>query len=386
MMKLKIEQIDSQSKGRAGTLRTPHGTVKTPVFMPVGTQATVKTLSPSDLEDLGAQMILGNAYHLYLRPGDDLIKEAGGLHRFMGWSHPILTDSGGYQVFSLAELRKISDEGVRFQSHLDGSTHTFTPESAVDIQRNLGSDIMMVLDECSPYPCPYEEAMRANDRTLKWAERCLNRHQSTEPPLGRRQALFGIVQGSTYEFLRRVSIERLAEFDFEGYAIGGLAVGEPRNAMIEMTDLCTGLLPEAKPRYLMGVGKPEDLVEAIALGIDMFDCVIPTRNGRNGTVYTWNGKMVIKNQSYQKDFYPIDENCGCYACRHFSKAYLRHLFQADEMLGLRLATVHNLYFYTELVARAREKILNGNFENWKSDFFNQYHRDEEIVFTTKEGG
>jgi len=371
-MEYLLEKVDKGTKARAGVLKTSKGHVRTPIFMPVGTQATVKTVSPQELQEVGAQIILGNAYHLYLRPGDVLIREAGGLHRFMGWPLPILTDSGGYQVFSLAELRNIHEEGVRFQSHLDGSYHLFSPERVIDIQRNLGSDIMMVLDECSSYPCLYEDALKANERTLRWAERSLAKFQHTDSPLGEDQGLFGIVQGSTYETIREWSAQHLSTMNFNGYGIGGLAVGEPRNAMLEITDLCTDILPKDRPRYLMGVGKPEDIVDAIALGVDMFDCVIPTRNGRNGTVYTRQGKLVIKNHTFREDFCPIDERCLCYTCRHFSRAYLRHLFQSDEILGLRLATLHNLYFYLELVREARQSIVEGVFKKWKNDFFREY--------------
>jgi len=381
-----LVKTDGSTKARTGVLSTPHGEIGTPIFMPVGTQGTVKTISPQELREVGAQIILGNTYHLYLRPGDDLILEAGGLHRFMGWDFPILTDSGGYQVFSLADLNKISDEGVLFQSHINGSFHTFTPEAVVNIQRNLGSDIMMVFDECSPYPCSYEAAMKANDRTLRWAERCLERFRQTDPHLGKRQAIFGIVQGSTYEVIRRVSAERLLELDFDGYAIGGLAVGEPRTSMLEMTDLCTDHLPTDRPRYLMGVGKPEDIVDSIGLGVDMFDCVIPTRNGRNGTVYTRRGKLVLKNQKFERDFSPVDVDCGCMTCQNFSRAYLRHLFQAEEILALRLATLHNLRFYMDLVKDARRAIEQGNFPEWKKGFFNKYTFNREEQLTHQEGG
>jgi queuine tRNA-ribosyltransferase len=381
-----LEKIDGGTKARAGVITTLHGKVFTPVFMPVGTQGTVKTVSPQELEEMGVQIILGNTYHLYLRPGDDLIHDAGGLHRFTGWFLPILTDSGGYQVFSLAELRKVTNEAVRFQSHVDGSYHTFTPEQVVDIQRNLGADVMMVLDECAPYPCSYEYALKANNRTLQWAERCLKRYRETDPPSGEHQILFGIVQGSTYDSIRKISAECLVEMDFEGYGIGGLAVGEPKQNMLDMTDLCTEILPQNRPRYLMGVGKPEDIVEAISLGVDMFDCVIPTRNGRNGTVYTRRGKMVVKNQAFQRDFMPIDEECECYTCRRFSRAYLRHLFQAEEILGLRLATIHNLYFYMELVRQARHAILQGSFPEWRKSFYSEYTAGEEKHFILKEGG
>ncbi len=371
-MDFKLEKTSSLTKARAGLLSTTHGKVQTPLFMPVGTQGTVKTLSPEDLLGAGVQIILGNTYHLYLRPGIDIIREAGGLHRFMNWPFPILTDSGGFQVFSLAELRKITSEGVKFQSHLDGSYHLFTPEVVVEIQKNLGTDIMMVLDECAPYPCSYEDAMKASNRTLAWAERSKVRHYELEPVHGRDQALFGIVQGSTYEPLRKISAERLIELDFDGYAIGGLAVGEPKSAMTEITALCTDLLPTEKPRYLMGVGKPEDIVEAIALGVDMFDCVVPTRNGRNGTLFTWEGRLVVKNRQYEQDFSPISETCSCYTCQHFSRAYLRHLFHAEEILGLRLASIHNLHFYMDLVRNAREAILNRSFETWRKTFYHHY--------------
>jgi len=371
-----LEKTDKDSKARAGSLTLAHGAVRTPVFMPVGTQGTVKTLSPTELENAGVQILLGNTYHLYLRPGDGLIRDAGGLHDFMSWPKPILTDSGGYQVFSLAELRKITDDGVRFQSHLDGSYHDFTPESVIGIQRNLGSDIMMVLDECAPYPCSYENALKAHDRTLRWAERCLKQVHQTEPLHSAFQLLFAIIQGSTYEQIRRVSATHLVDMDFPGYAIGGLAVGEPRTALLEMTEFCTSLMPEEKPRYLMGVGKPENIVEAIAAGVDMFDCVIPTRNGRNGTVYTWQGKRVIKNNTFRDDFRPIDENCRCYACRNFSRAYIRHLFQADEILGLRLASLHNIAFYMDLVREAREAIQKDQFISWKKQFRDQYQNEE----------
>ncbi|MFH1942874.1 MAG: tRNA guanosine(34) transglycosylase Tgt [bacterium] len=382
----RLENTDKSTKARAGVLRTPHGRVQTPVFMPVGTQGTVKAVSPHELEALGAKIILGNAYHLFLRPGDSVIREAGGLHQFSGWPFPMLTDSGGYQVFSLATLRKITNDGIEFQSHLDGSTHAFTPERVVDIQRNIGADVMMVLDECTAYPSSYEAAMKANDRTMQWAERCLERFRASGPPAGKRQAIFGIVQGSTYEFIRKVSAERLTEMGFDGYGIGGLAVGEPGSAMLEMTDLCTELLPPERPRYLMGVGKPEDIVQAIGLGVDMFDCVIPTRNGRNGTVYTWEGKLNVRNRIFEDDFSPIDGTCGCYACQHFSRAYIRHLFHAGEILGLRLATIHNLHFYMELVRKARQSILEERFEEWRNEFFRKYVMDAEETCTLKEGG
>jgi queuine tRNA-ribosyltransferase len=343
--------------------------------MPVGTQGTVKTVSPHELVDLGARILLGNTYHLYLRPGDVLLAEAGGLHRFMGWSGPILTDSGGFQVFSLSALRKITDEGVRFQSHLDGSRHLFTPEMVIDVQTRIGSDVQMVLDECTAFPCTEREAAKANERTLRWADRCLKRFREIQARFAYPRFLFGIVQGSIFPEIRREGALRLMEMAFDGYAIGGLAVGEPRPAMMETAGLCTGLLPEEKPRYLMGVGKPEDIVDAIALGVDMFDCVIPTRNGRNGTVYTRNGRLVIKGKAFEKDFEPIEASCGCYTCRHFSRAYLRHLLHAGETLGLRLATIHNLHFYLNLVKDARLAILESRFSEWKNAFFNVYYTD-----------
>lgn len=340
--------------------------------MPVGTQGTVKTLSPLELEQIGAQIILGNTYHLYLRPGEGVIQQAGGLHRFMNWTRPILTDSGGYQVFSLADLNKVNFEGVRFQSHLDGSYHVFTPENVLLIQRKLGSDIMMVLDECTNYPCTLDQAIHSNEITLDWAKRSLAAFRASEPLYGYDQALFAIVQGSTYPELRRLSAKTLVELDFPGYAIGGLSVGEPKDAMFEMTQICTEILPENKPRYLMGVGKPEDLVAAIALGVDLFDCVMPTRNGRKGMVFTWNGPLIIKNASYKEDFRPIDEQCDCYTCCNFTRAYLRHLFKAEEILGMRLASLHNLHFYLKLVAKARAAILDGQYATWKTQFLQGY--------------
>ena len=359
-------------------LKTAHGLIPTPIFMPVGTLGTVKGVLQQVLaDDIKAKIILGNTYHLYLRPGDGLIRELGGLHAFSGWRRPILTDSGGYQVFSLAELRKINDEGVRFQSHIDGSAHTFTPESVVDIQRNLGSDVMMALDECAPYPCEYEEAKRAHERTLGWAKRAAARFRGTESPFGFGQLHFGIVQGGVHETLRMASLEVLTETEFDGYAIGGLAVGEPRSAMMEITGLCTEHLPAGQARYLMGVGKPEDIVDAIALGVDMFDCVIPTRNGRNGTFYTRDGKLVIRNQCHRQDSDPVEDGCRCYACRNFSRAYLRHLFNADEILGLQLATLHNLTFYTDLAGSARQAVLEGTFDRWKASFYSRYRDNNE---------
>lgn len=345
--------------------------------MPVGTQGTVKTLAPSDLNDVGAQIILGNSYHLYLRPGPALIEQAGGIQKFSAWHKPVLTDSGGYQIFSLAELNKVTAAGLKFQSHLDGSYHFFSPESVVDLQRSLGSDIMMVLDECVAYPCSHETATISTELTIDWARRSLQTFQQLPPRLGYEQALFGIVQGSTYPDLRRQCARALIELDFDGYAIGGLSVGEPKTELYEMTSLCTEILPATKPRYLMGVGKPEDLVIAIGLGVDMFDCVIPTRNGRNGTVFTWDGPLIIKNAQYQEDFRAVDANCQCYCCRNFTRAYLRHLFKAQEILALRLASIHNLHFYLQLVQAARQAILADEYAVWQKNFLTTYQFQSE---------
>lgn len=372
-MEFKLIHQDSKSSARAGLIKTAHGDIETPIFMPVGTQGTVKSISPDELNAVGAQIILGNTYHLYLRPGAELVENGGGLQKFAGWNKPILTDSGGYQVFSLAELNKVTDEGLKFQSHLDGSYHFFTPELVIQIQRSLGSDIMMVLDRCNPYPCSYDDAAKANKITQRWAERSLQAYQASEPKFGYEQTIFAIVQGSMYSDLRRESASGLIDLNFPGYAIGGLSVGEPKQALYEMTGLCTSLLPFDKPRYLMGVGKPEDLVIAIEMGVDMFDCVIPTRNGRNGTVYTWQGPLVVKNALYRRDFKPIDEACHCYVCRNFTRAYIRHLFQAREILALRLASYHNLYFYLKLVKEARLAILENRYPSWKKSFLDLYN-------------
>ncbi|MDZ7331114.1 MAG: tRNA guanosine(34) transglycosylase Tgt [candidate division KSB1 bacterium] len=378
-MKFELEKKDRLTSARAGRIILAHGEVITPIFMPVGTQGTVKTLSPDELEQIGAQIILGNTYHLYLRPGEDLIHFAGGLHRFMSWPRPILTDSGGYQVFSLADLNKVKFEGVQFQSHLDGSYHFFTPERVIQIQRKLGSDIMMVLDECTTYPCPLDQAIQSNEITLDWARRSLEAFRNSDPLYGYDQALFAIVQGSTYAEVRRHSANALVEMDFPGYAIGGLSVGEPKDAMFEMTQICTEILPENKPRYLMGVGKPEDLVQAIETGVDMFDCVMPTRNGRKGTAFTFDGPLVVKNATYKDDFRPIDEACCCYTCRNFTRAYIRHLFKAEEILGMRLVSLHNLYFYLELMRRARQAILEDRYSEWKNQFLARYFSDSAMV-------
>lgn len=366
---------DPGSRARAGRITTPHGTIHTPVFMPVGTQATVKTLDPSELEDAGAEIILGNTYHLFLRPGHELIQRMGGLHRFMSWSRPILTDSGGYQVFSLADLKTIREEGVTFQSHLDGARHLFTPESVMEIETALGADIIMPLDECTPYPCEYDYAKQSGAMTLRWAARSKKRF--TELESGRRasQALFGIVQGSTYTDLRADSASALVEMGFDGYAIGGLSIGEPKSTMGDLIDLTLSFLPEDQPRYLMGAGTPEDLVDAVGRGLDMFDCVIPTREGRNGALYTRMGRININNARYKEDAAPIDDGCSCYACRTFTRAYLRHLYHAGEILGPRMGTLHNVHFFVGLTREMRQAIMNGRFGEWSKQFLAMYRGD-----------
>lgn len=374
----KILHQDKTSQARTGVLKTAHGEIQTPVFMPVGTQGTVKALSPQELTEVGSQIILGNTYHLYLRPGHETIERAGGLHKFSGWNKPILTDSGGYQIYSLSDLRKVSDDCVVFQSHHDGSYHELTPERAIDIQMSLGSDIMMVLDECPPYPCTESYAAEAVERTKNWAKRCLFQVQNSEPKFGYQQLLFAIVQGCTNPGLRKTSAESLIEMDFPGYAIGGLSIGEPKTILFAMVEVCTSLLPENKPRYLMGMGKPEDLVEAVRLGVDMLDCVIPTRNGRKGQFFTWNGTINVKSAAYKEDFRPVDETCQCYACLNFTRAYIRHLIHCDEILGLRLGSLHNLYFYHQLTQKIRESIQDGTFESWRQEFKNMYNSFIEV--------
>jgi queuine tRNA-ribosyltransferase len=361
---------DAATGARAGTLHTPHGAIETPIFMPVGTQATVKTLDQHDLAEARAQIILGNAYHLYLRPGHQLIDRLGGLHEFMNWPHPILTDSGGFQVFSLGDLNKIGEDGVRFQSHLDGSYHLFTPETVMEIEHALGADIIMAFDECTPYPCERDYAQKSMQRTLRWAERCLHRHRELSAERTHRpsQALFGIVQGSVYPDLRQTCAEELIQMDLPGYAIGGLAVGEPREAMFEMVRQTAPLLPPQKPRYLMGVGLPHDLVEAVGAGVDMFDCVVPTRNARNGTAFTRSGRLRLKNARHAEDPQPLEPGCACKTCRHYSRAYLRHLFQTNEVLGLHLATFHNVFFFQQLMRDMRAAIIDGHFTTWQAKF------------------
>lgn len=365
-MNFKLIAKDKKSKARAGYFETDHGIVETPRFMPVGTQGTVKAISQKTLkDDINASIILGNTYHLYLRPGMEVISAAGGLHKFMNWNRAILTDSGGFQIYSLSELRKIKNNGVEFKSHLDGSKHFFSPEIVIDIERTIGSDIMMVLDECTPFPCDYEYAKKSCQLTSDWAILNKEAFENSKPKYNHRQFLFGIVQGSVFKDLREKSALDLTKLDFDGYAIGGLAVGEPAEKMYEIVNFTTDCLPENKPRYLMGVGRPENILEAIELGIDMFDCVMPTRNARNAYLFTSKGIVSIRNSSYKKDFSPLDENCDCYTCKNYSKAYLRHLFNAREILALELATIHNLSFYTNLVNTARKKIIEGNFIEWK---------------------
>jgi queuine tRNA-ribosyltransferase len=362
---LRFSIVQTDGGARAGVLGTDRGEIRTPVFMPVGTQGTVKAVEQRELETIGARIILGNAYHLYLRPGTALIEKAGGLHRFIGWPNPILTDSGGYQVFSLTALRRIDEEGVTFRSHIDGSEHLFSPEGVIDIERSLGSDIMMVLDECAPFPCDEAYARRSSDMTTRWAARSRRRKEQTSPMYGAQQSLFAVVQGSTYPAIREESARALSGMDFDGYAIGGLSVGEPEETMYRMTGLCSAILPSDRPRYLMGVGTPQNIIEAIARGVDMFDCVLPTRNGRNAVLFTRNGKLNMRNAIHAEDFRPVDPECGCYGCRNFTRAYLRHLFKAGEVLALQLASMHNLTFYLWLLEQARGAILDRSFGAWK---------------------
>ncbi len=365
-MDFSISHTDKTCAARAGELITGHGKVKTPVFMPVGTAGAVKAVHIRDVrDDSCARIILGNTYHLYLRPGVEIIREAGGLHRFNGWDRPILTDSGGYQVYSLAGTRKLTQEGVVFQSHIDGSRHSFTPENVIDIQRGIGADIIMAFDECTPYPCEYDYALRSMELTHAWLDRCIDRFENTEPAYSHAQSLFPIVQGSIYRDLRIRSAETVASKEAEGNAIGGLSVGEPHEIMYEMTEAVCGILPEDKPRYLMGVGTPVNLLESIALGVDMFDCVMPTRNGRNGMLFTSEGIMNMKNEKWRSDHSPIDPNGLSFVDSAYSRSYLRHLFTANEILGPMIASLHNLRFYTWLMETARQKIAEGEFGLWK---------------------
>lgn len=366
-MHFDLLKTDSQSKARLGRLHTAHGTIETPIFMPVGTVGSVKGVHQQELrDDINAQIILGNTYHLFLRPGTEVLEAAGGLHQFIGWERPILTDSGGYQVYSLSGSRKIQEEGVKFQSHIDGSYHFFTPERAIEIQRSIGADIIMAFDECTPYPCDYAYAKRSMHLTHRWLARCFTAMDQTEPKYGYEQALFPIVQGSTYKDLREESAHAIASFDAVGNAIGGLSVGEPDDELYEMTELVCGILPTEKPRYLMGVGTPINLLESIALGVDMFDCVMPSRNARHGLLYTWEGTINIKNEKWAKDFSQLDPSSKVWVDQVYTKAYLRHLIKTGEYLGIQIATIHNLAFYLELMRVAREKIASGEFVAWKN--------------------
>lgn len=367
-MQFSIQANDSQTSARAGTLLTDHGPIETPIFMPVGTAGSVKAVHQRELKnDIQAQIILGNTYHLYLRPGLPLLQQAGGLHAFIGWDKPILTDSGGYQVYSLSDNRKIKEEGVTFKSHIDGSKHIFTPENVMDIQRTIGADIIMAFDECTPYPCEYKYAKKSMELTHRWLDRCVSRLNETQPLYGYNQYLFPIVQGSTYKDLREQSATYIASKNLSGNAIGGLSVGEPHEDMYAMTELVCGILPKDKPRYLMGVGTPENILECIALGIDMFDCVMPTRNARNGMLFTSAGIINIRNEKWKDDLSPIDADLGGYASTHYSKAYLRHLIISKEILGAQIASIHNLTFYLWLVKEARKRINDGTFATWKNE-------------------
>ena len=360
---------DSRTKARRGRVNTPHGPIETPVFMPVGTAGTVKAMKPEEVRDMGAQIILGNTYHLYLRPGHEVVKAAGGLHKFMNWERAILTDSGGFQVFSLGAMRKISEEGVEFRSHIDGSKHMLSPEKSMEIQNALGSDIMMAFDECAPYPADRNYVKNSLERTTRWLKRCKEYHKNTE-----QQSLFGIMQGGMYKDLRKQSAEEIVELDLPGYAIGGLSVGEPKEIMYEVKDDCVDYLPADKPRYLMGVGSPDCLFEGVERGIDMFDCVLPTRIARHGMAMTSQGRVNIKNAKYERDFTPLDPNCDCYTCRNYSKAYLRHLFKSDEILSSMLMTTHNLHFLVNTMAGIRKAIEEDRFLEYKKEFYDSYGR------------
>ncbi len=369
LLNFTVNHTDKSSKARVGEFITDHGVVQTPIFMPVGTQGTVKAITQRVLEnDINAEIVLSNTYHLYLRPGTTILEKAGGLHQFMNWNKPILTDSGGFQVYSLSDLRKLRKDGVEFRSHLDGSTHFFSPQKVIEIQRSIGSDIMMVLDECTPFPCEYEYAKKSKELTSDWAVLNKKTFDETKSLYGHEQFLFGIIQGSVYKDLREASAEDLVNLDLDGYAIGGLAVGEQTETMYELVDFTTDFMPVDKPRYLMGVGRPENILEAIALGIDMFDCVMPTRNARNAYLFTSKGIVSMRNAAYKDDMDPLDKECDCYTCKNFSKAYLRHLFNSKEVLALELATIHNLTFYLNLVREARKRIADGSFIEWKNYF------------------
>lgn len=366
MVAIRYEHIKTckQSGARLGKVHTPHGVFETPIFMPVGTLATVKTMSPEELKEIGSQIILSNTYHLWLRPGHEIVREAGGLHKFMNWDRPILTDSGGFQVFSLSALRKIEEEGVHFRNHLNGEKLFLSPEGAMEIQNALGSDIMMAFDECPPYPATHEYMKKSVERTSRWAERCLEGHKRAQD-----QGLFGIVQGGEYEDLRKQSAKDLVSLDFPGYAIGGLSVGEPKDVMNRVLEFTTRHLPDNKPRYLMGVGSPDSLIDGAIRGIDMFDCVLPTRIGRNGTCMTSTGRLVVRNAKYARDFTPIDHNCDCHVCKTYSRAYIRHLVKCDETFGFRLTSYHNLYFLLNLMEQVREAIRNDRLLDFREEFF-----------------
>ncbi len=367
MLEYKLIKKSKDTKARVGEIKTNHGIIKTPVFMPVGTRATVKTMTPEEVKDLGAQIILSNTYHLFLRPGPEIIEKAGGLHKFMNWHGPILTDSGGFQVFSLSANRKITEEGVTFRSHIDGSKQFLSPEVSIDVQNSLGSDIIMAFDECAPYPATYEYIEHSMNRTTRWAKRCKDHHKNTD-----NQALFGIVQGGMYKDLRKKSAEDLVAMNFPGYAVGGLSVGEPKDIMVDILDYTTDFLPEDKPRYLMGVGTPDYLFEAVEHGIDMADCVLPTRIARNGTAMTSVGRVIAKNGKYKEDFTSLDENCDCYTCKNYTKAYIRHLFNVNEILAYRLLSIHNIYFLTKLMENIRNAILEDRFLEYKKEFYESY--------------
>ena len=368
-MKFTLQHKDPATKARAGELTTDHGVIRTPIFMPVGTAATVKGIFHRDVRDEArAQIILANTYHLYMRPGMEIIEKAGGVHRFSTWEGPMLTDSGGFQVFSLAACRKLKEEGCHFRSHIDGSKHLFTPESVMDTERTIGADIMMAFDECPPGDAPREYAAKSLALTERWLERCFNRYHQTEPKYGHYQALFPIVQGCTYPDLRVHAAENVKQYDADGYAIGGLAVGEPTDVMYEMIEVVNAILPEERPRYLMGVGTPGNIIESVARGVDFFDCVMPARNGRHGHLFTWSGVINIKNEKYQRDEQPIDPQCDCPVCRRYSRAYLRHLFKAEEMLAMRFSVMHNLYFYNTLMQRIRTAIEAGEYETFRKNY------------------
>lgn len=370
MFKFTLEKKSSQCKARTGTIETNHGVIKTPVFMPVGTRATVKAMNNDELKSIGSQIILSNTYHLYLKPGQEIIRKADGLHKFMNWDRPILTDSGGFQVFSLSKTRKITEEGVQFRSHIDGSKHFISPEKSMEIQNDLGSDIMMAFDECVPYPASYEYTEDSMKRTLRWLKRCKDYHKNTD-----KQNLFGIIQGGMYKDLREYSAKNTIDFDLPGYAIGGLSVGEPRDLMIDLLDFTTDFMPENKPRYLMGVGTPDYLFEAVEHGVDMCDCVLPTRIARNGTALTSKGKLVVKNAKSKDDFYPLDDNCDCYACKNHTRAYIRHLLNVDEILGARLLSIHNLRFLIKLMENIRKSIEEDRYLEFKDEFYRNYGYD-----------